>query len=113
MKTKAVTIKRWFSRAALPLAALALTQNACGIFHPTSDAISTFSAEQACPGDRLLIKEVEVRPQDLLVVATPPADVAADPRRLAIWRDNASPHFEPKSTASSGGRGSQAQVRGF
>lgn len=55
----------------------------------TSDmARDQFSRRFSCPDERLGLKSVPVRPEELLDPGEPPADVAADAGRLAVWQAN-------------------------
>ena len=50
------------------------------------EAIRRFELEHSCPADRLQVKHVEVPLPDL-VETKPPAEVAADAGRLAVWNE--------------------------
>src|ERR1017187_3602534 len=69
----------------------ALTQTACGTTTKflTDVAGDKFSVERSCPKAGLSIKQVSFEPQDLFS-PRPPADVALDPARLAVWKLNKS-----------------------
>jgi hypothetical protein len=49
------------------------------------EAVRSFGREQSCPADRLQVKHAEVRLADLVEPKKPPAEVAADAGRLAVW----------------------------
>ena len=50
------------------------------------EAVLRFGSENSCPADRLQVKHVEVPLPDL-VESKPPAEVAADAGRLAVWNE--------------------------
>ena len=50
------------------------------------EAVLRFGHEHSCPADRLQVKHVEVPLPDL-VESKPPAEVAADAGRLAVWNE--------------------------
>ncbi len=50
------------------------------------EAIRRFELEHSCPADRLQVKHVEVPLADF-VESKPPAEVAADAGRLAVWNE--------------------------
>src|ERR1051325_6307447 len=49
------------------------------------EAARIFARETSCPADRLQIKHAEMRLPDLVETEEPPAEVAADAGRLAVW----------------------------
>ena len=49
------------------------------------EAVRSFGREHSCPADRLQVKHAEVRLPDLVEPKQPPAEVAADAGRLAVW----------------------------
>ena len=49
------------------------------------EAARIFGRATSCPADRLQVKHAEVRLLDLVESAQPPAEVAADAGRLAVW----------------------------
>jgi hypothetical protein len=49
------------------------------------EAVRSFGREHSCPADRLQVKHAEVRLSDLVEPKKPPAEVAADAGRLAVW----------------------------
>jgi len=49
------------------------------------EAVRSFGREHSCPADRLQVKHAEVRLSDLVEPKQPPAEVAADAGRLAVW----------------------------
>ena len=50
------------------------------------EAVLRFGSEHSCPADRLQVKHAEVPLPDL-VESKPPAEVAADAGRLAVWNE--------------------------
>jgi len=50
------------------------------------EAVLRFGSENSCPADRLQVKHAEVPLPDL-VESKPPAEVAADAGRLAVWNE--------------------------
>ena len=72
---------RW---ALLPLL---LFPAACATLVPDY-AIEKFSRVESCPTERITMKKFVLDPQTALVPRDPPAGVAADPARLAVWRSN-------------------------
>jgi hypothetical protein len=72
------------SRALFIAVAPALVAGCAGCAH--SDAMATFSASYACPQDQITAR---ARPDQHYTAhwytRPPPADVAADPRRLQLW----------------------------
>jgi hypothetical protein len=70
---------------------LLLVVAACGTGCATvlsHDAIRSFQQQQSCPANRLQVKHAVVRPQDLFDRGQPPAEVAADSGRLAVWNES-------------------------
>ena len=53
------------------------------------EAVLRFGSEHSCPADRLQVKHAEVPLPDL-VESKPPAEVAADAGRLAVWNETVS-----------------------
>ncbi len=49
------------------------------------EAVRSFGREHSCPANRLQVKHAEVRLPDLVEPKQPPAEVAADAGRLAVW----------------------------
>jgi hypothetical protein len=49
------------------------------------EAVRSFGREHSCPANRLQVKHAEVRLPDLMESKQPPAEVAADAGRLAVW----------------------------
>ena len=49
------------------------------------EAVLRFGHEHSCPANRLQVKHAEVRLADLVEPKQPPAEVAADAGRLAVW----------------------------
>jgi hypothetical protein len=49
------------------------------------EAVSSFGRQHSCPANRLQVKHAEVRLPDLVESKQPPAEVAADAGRLAVW----------------------------
>jgi len=49
------------------------------------EAVRRFGSEHSCPADRLQVKHAEVPLPDLVESKQPPAEVAADAGRLAVW----------------------------
>jgi len=49
------------------------------------EAVRRFGSQQSCPTDRLHVKHAEVPLPDLVESKQPPAEVAADADRLAVW----------------------------
>jgi hypothetical protein len=71
-------------------------------------AKETFSNENTCPIERVEARErPELKASSFKAKRTPPADIAADPGRLAMWQKQ-----EEASHTSSDGLGSIAEVRG-
>ena len=52
------------------------------------EAVSIFQHQYSCPADRLQVRHAEVRLADLVEPQKPPAEVAADAGRLAVWKQN-------------------------
>jgi hypothetical protein len=52
---------------------------------PFDEAVQSFGREHSCPADRLQVKHALVRLPDLVEPKQPPAEVAADAGRLAVW----------------------------
>ena len=52
---------------------------------PFDEAVRSFGRQHSCPADRLQVKHAEVRLSDLVKPKQPPAEVAADAGRLAVW----------------------------
>lgn len=52
---------------------------------PFDEAVQSFGSEHSCPADRLQVKHALVRLPDLVEPRQPPAEVAADAGRLAVW----------------------------
>jgi hypothetical protein len=50
------------------------------------EAVSSFGREYSCPANRLQVKHAEVPLADLVESKQPPAEVAADAGRLAVWK---------------------------
>src|SRR5262245_22305683 len=75
------------------LLVLAVASYGGGCAHPPAklydEAVQRFSLQNSCPTDRLQIKQVEV-PLSELIESKPPADVAADAGRLAVWNQTVS-----------------------
>src|SRR5262245_33023989 len=71
------------------LLSLALFPTACSLTLVPDYARAAFSREHSCPATRITMKKVLVDPVTALVGSSPPADVAADPGRLAVWEENA------------------------
>ena len=74
-------------RSSWVLILLCLGAAGCAPFAPDRAAY-TFSRHYSCPEERLIVKTVPVAPEKLLAVGEPPADIAADAGRLALWRAN-------------------------
>ena len=81
---------------------LALSQSACGFSRALSRSLlsdtahSRFSSRHSCPDDRMTLKAISLNVHDLVVLPDPPPDVAADPGRLAVWREvkrNTAAHY--------------------
>jgi hypothetical protein len=49
------------------------------------EAVWSFGRQYSCPANRLQVKYAEVRLPDLVESQQPPAEVAADAGRLAVW----------------------------
>jgi hypothetical protein len=49
------------------------------------EAVRSFERQHSCPADRLQVKHAEVPLPDLVESKQPPAEVAADAGRLAVW----------------------------
>jgi len=75
------------------LLVLALAAGGTGCAKPppedvlVDEAARTFTLQASCPADRLQIKHAKVRLPDLVATAEPPAEVAADAGRLAVWNE--------------------------
>jgi hypothetical protein len=54
------------------------------------EAVDRFGSEHSCPADRLQVKHAEVPLPDLVESKQPPAEVAADAGRLAVWNETVS-----------------------
>jgi hypothetical protein len=53
-----------------------------------ADAKKSFSAGNACPIERVESRErPDLRPSMLMESSSPPAEVARDPQRLALWKE--------------------------
>lgn len=50
------------------------------------DALYSFQHENSCPANRLSVKQVKVPLADLVEPRQPPAEIAADAERLAVWK---------------------------
>ncbi len=74
---------RTLMRYALP--ALLLPQLACSA---NFFAVDQFATEQSCPENRLAVQEIRVQPADIFETGQPSPDVAADPQRVAVWRQS-------------------------
>jgi hypothetical protein len=72
--------------AVLGLLVAAAIQIAC---HSLSDgAKSYFSSEFTCPMDRVDVRpRPDLHPSDWSTLRTPPSEIASDPARLKMWRD--------------------------
>ena len=71
------------------LLALAVTQLGCTMHnYGPSVAVDRFSQGRTCPKERVAARQVPLSPGDF-GHAAPPADIAADPGRLALWSKNA------------------------
>lgn len=51
-------------------------------------AIGIFRQQHSCPADRQQVKYARVRLQDIIDPDKPPAEIAADPGRLAVWNQS-------------------------
>lgn len=51
------------------------------------EAARIFELQASCPADRLQVKHAEIRLADLVAAEEPPAEVAADAGRLAVWNE--------------------------
>src|SRR5262245_37567679 len=74
------------------------------------EAVQRFGLEHSCPADRLRVKHVEVPLLDL-VESKPPAEVAADAGRLAVWNGTVSKEiarYEHLTAVNVAGCGSDA-----
>jgi hypothetical protein len=92
------------------LAALAVTQLGCTMHnYGSSIAIDRFSQSQTCPKERIAARQVPLSPGDFALGA-PPADIASDPGRLALWSKNASAdlaHYHDITTVEASGCGAR------
>lgn len=50
------------------------------------EAVSRFEHAYSCPANRLQVRHAEVRLPDLVESKQPPAEIAADAGRLAVWK---------------------------
>jgi hypothetical protein len=74
----------------------------------TDGAKEHFSQSQTCPLDRVEVRErPELKPSQFYKSPAPPADVAADPGRLQMWRntqaENAANHSKFESIVEARG----------
>jgi hypothetical protein len=53
------------------------------------EAVPSFEREHSCPADRLQVKHAELPLPELVESKQPPAEVAADAGRLAVWNQTA------------------------
>jgi len=60
----------------------------------TNTAVDTFKAQHFCPKDRIKIKYVALKPQDIFERPAPPAEIAADPGRLKVWTQTINDFFK-------------------
>ena len=51
-------------------------------------AVNSFSEDHSCPESRIRLRRHAIEPSSVLIAVNPPAEVAADPARLAVWRAN-------------------------
>jgi hypothetical protein len=70
----------------LLLLPVALSGTGCGGWLFTQTAVQTFMKQQSCPKDRVQYKYVTLKPEEVFERPAPPAEVAADPARLTVWR---------------------------
>ena len=74
----------------LPVLAVAICVTGCTSPIPSifDEAVGMFQHQYSCPVDRLQVRHAEVRLADLVEPKKPPAEVAADAGRLAVWNQN-------------------------
>ena len=99
------------------LLVLALAAGGTGCAKPppedvlVDEAARIFARQASCPADRLQVKHAEIRLSDLVVSEEPPAEVAADAGRLAVWnqtRNRELASFEHLTAVDVAGCGSHA-----
>jgi hypothetical protein len=87
--------------ACVSIVCVALGQLACQAL--TEGAKSDFSTSFTCPIERVEVRaRPELRPSHWFKPKTPPSEVASDPGRLTMWRD------EQDRLRTSGDRGDEA-----
>jgi hypothetical protein len=83
---------------ALATIAAAASQSACSGLHLSmerSQAMDEFSQDKSCPLDRLVVQSFLVPAREVLApLEPPPAEVAADPARLAVWNRKVADHLD-------------------
>jgi hypothetical protein len=72
-----------------PLLTLAIAEIGCSMHnYGSSIAVDRFSQSQTCPKDRVAARQVALSLADF-APGVPPAAIAGDPGRLALWSKNA------------------------
>lgn len=73
---------------------LAVSGTGCSSWFLSLTARDTFTEQQSCPKERIQTRYIAVQPQDIFERPAPPAEVAADPGRLAVWMQTVDSNFK-------------------
>lgn len=73
---------------------LAVSGTGCSSWFLSLTARDTFTEQQLCPKDRIQTTYIAVQPQDIFERPAPPAEIAADPGRLAVWTQKVDADFK-------------------
>jgi|SRR5581483_11882279 len=93
LDTNALVRSRWLAFGGLLL--LAVAQQACLSHSLARDgAKDQFAQKYTCPDSHLAVRSVNLSAPDFFDRGTPPADVAADRERLAMWNASVDQQLE-------------------